>query len=123
MNYPAAELRGIKMNFYLINPDAEHRGILLIKLNLKKHCVETELKRLYNRSLSQYFKHGCNQKQIEKIIDVIKTVLENSNISNLRSKYPELSGNSEADILLSTDRQDRIVILINGLEINPFEKA
>jgi hypothetical protein len=33
MNYPAAELRSIKMNFYLINPDAEHRGILLIKLN------------------------------------------------------------------------------------------
>jgi len=31
MNDPAAELRGIKMNFYLINPDAEHRGILLIK--------------------------------------------------------------------------------------------
>jgi len=31
MNYPAAELRGIEMNFYLINPDAEHRGILLIK--------------------------------------------------------------------------------------------
>jgi predicted nucleic acid-binding protein len=94
-----------------------------IKLNLKKHCVETELKRLYNRSLSQYFKPGSNQKQNEKIIDVIKTVLENSNISNLRSKYPELSGNSEADILLSTDRQDQIVILINGLEINPFEKA
>jgi len=33
MNYPAAELRGIKMNFYFINPDAEHRGILLIKIN------------------------------------------------------------------------------------------
>ena len=32
MNYPAAELRSIKMNFYLFNPDAEHRGILLIKL-------------------------------------------------------------------------------------------
>jgi len=31
MNCPAAELRGIKMNFYLINPDAEHRGILSIK--------------------------------------------------------------------------------------------
>ena len=94
-----------------------------IKLNLKKHCVETELKRLYNRSLSQYFKPGSNQKQIEKILDVIKTVLENSNISNLRSKYTELSGNSEADILLSTDRQDQLGILINGLEINPFEKA
>ena len=94
-----------------------------IKLNLKKHCVETELKRLYNRNLSKYFKPGCNQKQIEKIIDVIKTVLENSNISNLRSKYPELSGNSEANILLTTDRQGQVVISINGLEINPFEKA
>jgi len=31
MNYPAAELRSIKMNFYLLNPDAKHRGILLIK--------------------------------------------------------------------------------------------
>ena len=38
MNYPAAELRGIKMNFYLINPDAKHRGILLIK----KHRVISE---------------------------------------------------------------------------------
>ena len=94
-----------------------------IKLNLKKHCVETELKRLYNRSLSQYFKPGCNQKQIEKIIDVIKTVLENSNLSNLRSKYPELSGNSEAVIVLTTDRQDHVVILINGVEINPLQKA
>lgn len=94
-----------------------------IKLNLKKPCVETELKRLYNRSLSQYFKPGSNQKQIEKILDVIKTVLENSNISNLRSKYPDLSGNSEADIVLTTDRQDQVVILINGLEINPCEKA
>jgi len=36
MNYPAAELRGIKMNFYLINPDAEHRGILLIKIQMSK---------------------------------------------------------------------------------------
>jgi hypothetical protein len=32
MNCPEAELRSIKMNFYLLNPDAEHRGILLIKL-------------------------------------------------------------------------------------------
>jgi hypothetical protein len=34
MNYPAAELRGIKMIFYPVNPDAEHRGILLIKIEL-----------------------------------------------------------------------------------------
>jgi len=39
MNYPAAELRGIKMSFYVINPDAEHRGILLIKDHKKKSTL------------------------------------------------------------------------------------
>ena len=40
MNYPAAELRSIKMNFYLINPDAEHRGILLIKPSMISKKVQ-----------------------------------------------------------------------------------
>jgi hypothetical protein len=37
MNYPAAELRGIKMNLKLIYPDAEHRGILLIKTHFEEY--------------------------------------------------------------------------------------
>ena len=41
MNYPAAELRGIKMIFYLINPDAEHRGILLIKISVNIKTSQT----------------------------------------------------------------------------------
>ena len=45
MNYPAAELRGIKINFYLINPDAEHRGILLIK-NKQNLTLDTRTVRL-----------------------------------------------------------------------------
>jgi len=94
-----------------------------LELNLRKHCVETELKRLYNRSLSEYFKQGSNQKQQEKIIDVFKTVLENSNFSKLRCTYPELAGKSEANIVLAADSQNHVVILINGLEINPLEKA
>ena len=61
-------------------------------------------------------------KKIEKIIDAIKSVLENSNISKLRSKYPELSGNSEADIVMTADRPDQVVIIINGLEIDPYER-
>jgi len=94
-----------------------------LELNLRKHCVETELKRLYNRSLSEYFKRGSNQKQLEKIIDVLKTVLENSNFSKLRYTYPKLAGKSEANIVLAADSQNHVVILINGLEINPLEKA
>ncbi len=93
-----------------------------IKLNLSKHCVETELKRLYNRSLSEYFKPGSNREELETIIDVLKTVLENSNFGNLRSTYPKLAGKSGANIVLTTHRQDHVVILINGIKINPLQK-
>jgi len=93
-----------------------------LELNLRKHCVETELKRLYNQSLTEYFKPGSNWEQFEKIIDVLKTVLENSNFGNLRGTYPELAGKSEANIVLTTDRKDHVVILINGIEINPMQK-
>jgi len=88
-----------------------------LELNLRKHCVKTELKRLYNRSLSEYFKPGSNREQLEKIIDVLKTVLENSNFSNLRGMYPELAGKSEANVILTTHGQDHVVISINGIEM------
>ena len=56
MNYPAAELRSIKMNFYLLNPDAKHRGILLIKFtkkNLGKQFRNFSIKKtLDKRSIS-----------------------------------------------------------------------
>jgi hypothetical protein len=94
-----------------------------LELNLRKHCFEAELKRLYNRSLSEYFKPGSKQEHIEEIIDLLKTVLENSNFGNLRSTYPELAGKSEASTVLTTDRRNHVVILINGIEINPLEKA
>jgi hypothetical protein len=52
MNYPAAELRGVKINFYLINPDAEHRGILLIKGSSLKSCSSSEV--LIENSIMQH---------------------------------------------------------------------
>ena len=50
MNYPAAELRGIKMNFYLINPDAEHRGLLLFE-NPDNLCSPARRTRLWQAGL------------------------------------------------------------------------
>jgi hypothetical protein len=47
MNYPAAELRSIKMIFFLFNPDAEHRGILLIKYAARiRYSADLKLSRL-----------------------------------------------------------------------------
>ncbi len=89
-----------------------------IKLNLRKHCIETEIKKIYNRSVSQYFKSGTDKAQLEKQIDLLKTFLEKSDFSYLRSTYPELAGHSDADVTLKTDGQDRIIILLDDKKID-----
>ena len=54
MNYPAAELRSIEMDFSPFNPDAEHRGILLIKIWYRNFLEAPDtvdmLERLHTRS-------------------------------------------------------------------------
>ena len=58
MNYPAAELQGIKMNFYLIKPYAEHRGILLIKLgDVASHIIVERLS--VHQSVRNLDPEGC----------------------------------------------------------------
>jgi len=68
------------------------------KIDLKNHCIETALKGLYNRAISNYFKHPTkiNESQIASL----ELALKNLNFSMLRSKYPELSGGYEEQITL-----------------------
>lgn len=91
-----------------------------IKLNLSKHCIQTEAKRLYNQSVSQYFQAAGESRQLEEKIEILKEVLEKCDFPGLRSIYPELAGNYAGKASLTIDSQKRIVILINGREICPF---
>ena len=92
----------------------------MIKLDLSSHCIQTETKRLYNRCVSEYFKSDEDKEQLEKQIEILKTILERCDFPLLRSKYPELAGNRDDEVALTADEQDRIVILINGEEVDPF---
>jgi len=91
-----------------------------IKLNLSKHCIQTEAKRLYNQLISDYFRAGAESSRLEKKIEILKTVLEKCDFPRLRSMYPELAGNCSNDVTLSIDNHNRIVVLTNGKEIYPF---
>lgn len=90
-----------------------------IKLNLTKHCIETETKRLYNRFLSQYFKPNADKKQLEGRIEILQNALERFDFARLRSAYPELAGNRRDDVALVTRKQHELILVINGKEIDP----
>ena len=90
-----------------------------IKLNLKKHCIETETKRLYNLCVSQYFKPHADREHLEKKIETLQSALEWFDFAHLRSAYPELAGHNDDDIALATNEQNKAVIVINGKKIDP----
>ena len=47
-----------------------------LRLDLKSHCIETELKRLYERALGRYFKPDADETALEARIDLLKKALE-----------------------------------------------
>lgn len=88
-----------------------------INLNLSRHCIETAIRRRYNRCLSRSFKTGTLDKDLECEINLLKTALELLDFSYLRSTWPELAGHGKAMVTLRWDRRNRIGILVNGYPI------
>ncbi len=87
----------------------------MIKLNIGKHCIETELRRQHNRSLSEYFRSESDKERLEEDIDMLTTALKQLDFAHLRSRYPELAGgHDDADVSLSKVGQDQIAITVNG---------
>lgn len=90
------------------------------KLSLKHHCVETEIKKRYNITLSEYFKGGGDPaEEIEARIDIFKEALETLDFGLLRSRHPELRGKSNASVALYRDESGRLHITIDGKDIEP----
>jgi hypothetical protein len=89
---------------------------MTITLDLKKHCIQTAIKRKYNHLISNYFKLKTseNTEIIESEISLLKEALENFYFSWLRAKNPELQGGSADKIQIAVSTEKKITISING---------
>ncbi|MCP3955447.1 MAG: hypothetical protein GY697_24985 [Desulfobacterales bacterium] len=87
-------------------------------LDLSKHCIQTEIKRLYNRSVSRYFTLKKEDPQLATDIEMLKTALECLDFPRLRSGYTELAGGQGTRVIeLVADDKGRAVVRINGRDI------
>jgi hypothetical protein len=92
-----------------------------VQLDLTAHCIETELNRQYNRTISEYFKAGSEeQKQLEPIIDMFRMALETLDFAKLRARYPALSGGMHQNIRIFC-KDKHLLITIDNTTINPFD--
>ncbi len=93
-----------------------------IKLDLSRHCIETEIKKMHDRAIYQYFKrdkeHGFKTKQekktLENRIELLEQALKTFDFGFLRSNFVTLAGNNNDDIILSREN-NQFVIFINGI--------
>ncbi len=82
-----------------------------IGLDLRRHCIKTEVKRQYNKMLSQYFKSG--EKDLEGKIEFLKDLLQNVDWAGLRSRFSPLAGNSDAEVKISRKEDGLFQVEIN----------
>ena len=85
-----------------------------IQLTLERHCIETEIKRRYQQSISSYFKSKEEDDALLQSISIAQQALETLDFRRLRSQYPELAGGSKAKVSLSRDDEDQLVLTIDS---------
>jgi hypothetical protein len=88
-----------------------------IRLDLSRHCIETEIKKQYNKAVAAYFKAGMAEKhRLEATIEMIRRALETMNFSHLRTQYPPLAGGTDRNIILSCENED-LTLTIDGKKL------
>lgn len=94
-----------------------------IPLNLSKHCIETEAKRIYEESLAQYFKATDSKRaELEEIIEGLKNFLERTDFKHLRSLHPSLAGAEGGRAVLHLLGRDSFKIETGGNFYIPQKK-
>ena len=93
--------------------------MIQIPLDLAKHCIETETRRVYEQLVRSCLSSHGIEKSTEAQLEILKQALETFNFQKLRAGYPELMGGSEHKVALATDDGGRIVIMIDARKINP----
>jgi hypothetical protein len=94
-----------------------------IPINLSKHCIETEAKRIYEENLTHYFKGPDSKRpELEEKIEGLRNFLEYSDFNHLRSSNRVLAGGEGGKAVLHVLDRDLFEIEIDGTFYKPQKK-
>ena len=93
-----------------------------IKLDLRHHCVETEIKKQYNRRISMGIKQGLTD-TLEAEIQGLKTALEQFDFAKLRAHHRQLAGGADHWAILRTGSDGAPDIELPSITRPPVESS
>jgi hypothetical protein len=90
-----------------------------LTLDVRRHCVETEIRRLLNRALSAVFKSGSDRQAHEGEIELLQQALRSLDFHHLRSTCPCLAGQCDARVELAGTGKTLLRLTIDGATVDP----
>ncbi|ACN15433.1 hypothetical protein HRM2_23380 [Desulforapulum autotrophicum HRM2] len=109
------------MTWYLVKHLGEW-GIMRIKLNLDNHCVETEIRKLYNAKVKSCLRGQTITDHDADVIELLKALLETVDFPGLRSALKAVSGEKTYPAVLVVDRTNKPWIEIKNQRIEMGDK-
>ncbi|BCS97451.1 hypothetical protein DSLASN_30830 [Desulfoluna limicola] len=99
-------------------------AVVQIELNLGRHCIATEVKRLHTRRISDYFKGRGNRDIIESEITLLTRALDELDLPALRGAHRLLAGGEVAHVVLSGCGEAPLSITLEGesLDLSGYAK-
>lgn len=85
-----------------------------LRLDLSRHCVETAIRKRYNRRVGEALRSPEPPERLESELELLKTALETFDFGRLRMTYPALAGHSSEEVELEENAPGRPLIRING---------
>lgn len=97
-------------------------GPASLTLDLSRHCIETEVRRQYNRALSAALRRPDDARRIEPVIELALRCLACLDFPALRRHHPPLAGGAAADVTITTNG-GALCIEMNGRPVTPILRA
>lgn len=90
----------------------------MIRLNLQRHCIETELKRLHRRWVDRLLKADTDSAEAEKTLQILEDALKRLDFPQLRAAFPELTGIRPIEAILIEAPNGCLELMINHQTID-----
>ncbi len=88
-----------------------------IRLDLARRCIQTEIKRQYERSLAACLRSAASADALAATVETLRIALETLDFPKLRAAHAALAGGRSDTVELVRGAGNRLALLING---DPF---
>lgn len=89
-----------------------------IELDLSRHCIATEVKRLHNRRISEFLKGSEHREELEAEITLLTRALEELDLPAMRGHHRVLAGGDSVKVVLFGSEDTPLFISVEGYLLN-----